>query len=122
MVRAILLLSTVVELASTKYDMVARLVNMFVSPQEVLMLEDMSLIHIAKNSDCTFLGSLKGEKSKTHIVTIHPNDLAALLRDQKSLNSSTGIRNKKAVVFRIRAMLDYSFHSILYSLQKFLTK
>lgn len=120
--RAILLLSTVVELASTKYDMVARLVNMFVSPQEVLMLEDMSLIHIAKNSDCTFLGSLKGEKSKTHIVTIHPNDLAALLRDQKSLNSSTGIRNKKAVVFRIRAMLDYSFHSILYSLQKFLTK
>lgn len=72
------------ELAGTKYDMVARLVNMFVSPQEVLMLEDMSLFHIAMNRDCTFLGSLKGEKSKTHIVTIHPNGLAAVLHDQKS--------------------------------------
>lgn len=36
MVCAVLLLITVVELTSTKYDMVARLVNMFVSPPEVL--------------------------------------------------------------------------------------
>ena len=64
MVCAVLLLITVAELASTKYDMMARLVNMFVSPQEVLMLEDMSLIHIAKNRDCTFLGSQKGGKKQ----------------------------------------------------------
>lgn len=106
MVCAILLLITVVDLASTKYDMVARLVSVFVSPQEVLMLEDMSLIHIAKNSDCTFLGSLKGEKSKTHIVTIHAIDFAAVLRDQKNLNSNPGIRKREALAFNIRATID----------------
>lgn len=51
---AALLLITVVELASPKYDTRARLVNMFVSPQEVLMLEDMLLIPIANNSTVRF--------------------------------------------------------------------
>lgn len=91
-----LLLITVVELASTECDTVARLVNMFVPPQEVLMLQGMSLIHVARTRDCTFLGSLKVEKSEARIVTIHPNDLAAVLHDQKSLSSSTGIRNEEA--------------------------
>jgi len=68
MVCAILLLITVAELASTKYDMVARLVNMFVSRQEVSVLEDVLLIPIAKNRDCTFLGSLRGEKSKPQFI------------------------------------------------------
>lgn len=30
------------------------------------MLEDVSLIHMATNRDCTFLGSLKEGKSKIH--------------------------------------------------------
>lgn len=51
---AVLLLVTVMELASPKYDMGARLVNMFVSPQEVLMLEDMLLIPVANNSTVHF--------------------------------------------------------------------
>lgn len=76
------------------------------------MLEEMSLIHFAKNRDCTFLGSLKREKSKTHLVTVHLNGLAAVLHDQKSLNSNTGIRNKAALVFNIRAMTGYLFYSI----------
>lgn len=50
----VLLLVTVVELASPKYDTGARLVNMFVSLQEVLMLEDMLLIPIANNSTVHF--------------------------------------------------------------------
>lgn len=50
----VLLLVTVVELASLKYDTGARLVNMFVSLQEVLMLEDMLLIPIANNSTVHF--------------------------------------------------------------------
>lgn len=109
------------ELASTKYDMVARLLNMFLSPQEILMLEDMSPIHFVKNRDWTSFGSLKREKSKKHLVTVHLNGLAALLHDQRSLNSNTGIRNKEALVFNIRAMMNYSY-SILCSLQKPLTK
>lgn len=95
---------------------------MFLSPQEVLMLEEMSLIHFAKNRDCTFLGNLKREKSKTHLVTVHLNGLAAVLHDQKSLNSNTGIRNKAALDFNIRAMMGYLFYSVFCSLQKPLAK
>lgn len=51
---AVLLLVTVVELASPKYDTGARLVNMFVSPQDILMLEDMLLIPIASNRTVHF--------------------------------------------------------------------
>lgn len=54
MVCAVLLLITVVKLASPKYDMGTRLVNMFVSPQEALVLEDMLLIPIASNSTVHF--------------------------------------------------------------------
>lgn len=54
MVCAVLLLITVVKLASPKYDMETRLVNMFVSPQEALVLEDMLLIPIASNSTVHF--------------------------------------------------------------------
>lgn len=56
------------------------------------MLEDMSLTHIARNRDCTFLQSLKGGKSKVHVIAIRPNDLDAVLRDQMILHSYTGIR------------------------------
>lgn len=58
---AIPLLITVVELVSPKYDMGARLVNMFVSPKEVLTLEDMLLIHIANNSTVHFQEVKKGK-------------------------------------------------------------
>lgn len=55
-------------------------------------MEDISLTHIARNKDCTFLESLKGGKSKIHVITIHPNDLDAVPHDQMSLNSYTEIR------------------------------
>lgn len=98
----VLLLVTVMELASPKYDMGARLVNVCVSTGSLNVGG-----HVAdpycQQQHCAFLGSIKGEVGKTHTVIIHPNDLAAVLLDQKSLNSNPGIGNKEALIFKYKS-------------------